>query len=107
MVFTENYETFGDERKPCLGRLLIFGCPAGKEDDFVVGTPDAAESVGERLFLETRFAQAFKAFLNSGGKVNEPIPAGDPVLHTSRTHSHNPLNLLSILFIGHIALKNN
>ena len=27
--------------------------------------------------------------------------------HTSRTHSHNPLNLLSILFIGHIALKNN
>jgi hypothetical protein len=29
------------------------------------------------------------------------------LVHTSRTHSHNPLNLLSILFIGHIALKNN
>ena len=55
--------------------LLIFGCPAGKEENFVVGTPDAAESVGERLFLETRFAQAFKAFLDSGGKVNDPLPA--------------------------------
>ena len=32
--------------------LLMFGCPAGKEENFVVGTPDAAESVGERLFLE-------------------------------------------------------
>src|SRR5262245_6297231 len=34
--------------------LLIFGCPAGKEDDFVVGTPNAAQSVGERLFLGKR-----------------------------------------------------
>jgi hypothetical protein len=65
--------------------LLIFGCPAGKEENFVVGTPDAAESVGERLFLETRFAQAFKAFLASGGKVNEPLPAGDPVLDDTQT----------------------
>jgi hypothetical protein len=65
--------------------LLIFGCPAGKEENFVVGTPDAAESVGERLFLETRFAQAFKAFLDSGGKVNEPLSAGDPVLDDTQT----------------------
>jgi len=65
--------------------LLIFGCPAGKEDDFVVGTSDAAQSVGERLFLETRFAQAFKAFLDSGGKVNEPLLAGDPVLDETQT----------------------
>jgi predicted ATPase len=26
---------------------------------------------------------------------------------TSRTHSHKPLNLLTILFLGHIVLKNN
>jgi hypothetical protein len=46
-------------------------------------------------------------------KVRETVDAVLKVLrdeslqHTSRTHSHNPLNLLSILFIGHIALKNN
>jgi cytochrome c peroxidase len=35
---------------------------------------------GERLFLETRFAQFFKVFLDGGGSVNEPLPAGDPAL---------------------------
>ena len=29
------------------------------------------------------------------------------ILRTSRTHSHKPLNLLSVFFIGHIVLKNN
>jgi cytochrome c peroxidase len=41
--------------------------------------------VGERLFLETRFAQAFKTFLDSGGKVNDPLPVGDPVLESTET----------------------
>lgn len=36
--------------------LCLSGCLAGTEENFVVGTPDAAEAVGERLFLETRFA---------------------------------------------------
>lgn len=35
---------------------------------------------GERLFLETRFAQFFKDYLDNGGKTNTPLPAGDPVL---------------------------
>ncbi|MBA3612496.1 MAG: hypothetical protein H0W49_06185 [Nitrospirales bacterium] len=35
---------------------------------------------GERLFLETRFAQAFKVFLDDGGDVNDPLPQGDPTL---------------------------
>ena len=35
---------------------------------------------GERLFLETRFAQFFKAFLDDGGDVNTPLPQGDPAL---------------------------
>ncbi len=43
------------------------------------GTAGAEASVGERLFVETRFAQAFKAFLDSGGDVNDH-QAGDPVM---------------------------
>ena len=35
---------------------------------------------GERLFLETRFAQFFKAFLDDGGDVNIPLPQGDPAV---------------------------
>ena len=39
--------------------------------------------IGERLFLETRFAQFFLA--NSGGNVNQPLAAGDPVMDTTVT----------------------
>ncbi len=43
--------------------------------------PDPAEIAnGERLFLETRFAQLFHVFLNDGGSVNDPLSNGDPVL---------------------------
>lgn len=40
---------------------------------------------GERLFLETRFAQFFKAYLEAGGTVNTPLPAGDPVMNLATT----------------------
>jgi len=40
---------------------------------------------GERLFLETRFAQFFKAYLDAGGRVNTPVPAGDPVMNLTVT----------------------
>ena len=36
------------------------------------GTPAAAEALGERLFLDTRFAQTFKVFVDNGGTVNDP-----------------------------------
>lgn len=36
------------------------------------GTPGAEEAVGERLFLETRFAQSFKISLDNGGNINDP-----------------------------------
>ena len=36
--------------------------------------------LGERLFLETRFAHFFKAYLDQGGDINKPIPKGDPAL---------------------------
>ena len=35
---------------------------------------------GERLFLETRFSQLFKVFLENGGDVNDSMPLGDSVL---------------------------
>ncbi|MFN8642714.1 MAG: cytochrome c peroxidase [Candidatus Binatia bacterium] len=45
---------------------------------------DAPEVVvGERLFLETRFAEYF--FAHAGGQVNAPLNGGDPVLGTSET----------------------
>jgi cytochrome c peroxidase len=48
------------------------------------GTPGAEESVGERLFLETRFAQAFKVSLDNGGDLNDPN-IGDHVVDTVQT----------------------
>jgi cytochrome c peroxidase len=39
--------------------------------------------VGERLFLETRFAQFFAA--NCGGDVNATLSSGDPALETTQT----------------------
>jgi hypothetical protein len=46
--------------------------------------PDPAEvAIGERLFLETRFAQFFMA--NGGDDVNAPLAAGDPVMDTTIT----------------------
>ena len=44
------------------------GAPATAQ---ATGTPGAEQAVGERLFMETRFAQAFKAFLDAGGDVTD------------------------------------
>ncbi|NWF71660.1 MAG: hypothetical protein HXY51_01255 [Nitrospirae bacterium] len=41
--------------------------------------------IGERLFLETRFAQFFKQFVDRGGMTNQPFPTGDPVMNTTVT----------------------
>ena len=49
------------------------------------GTAGAEEAVGERLFLETRFARIFKLFLDGGGTVNDQFPAGDPVMAETQT----------------------
>ncbi|MBS0168128.1 hypothetical protein ACYX34_17775 [Nitrospira sp. CMX1] len=48
------------------------------------GTPGAEEAVGERLFLETRFAQTFKIFLDNGGNINDP-KTGDVIVDTVET----------------------
>ncbi len=75
-----------------LGSLLLcalfIGCSGGNDQSSgtppsaafsTSGTPGAEEAVGERLFLETRFAQAYKVFLDNGGNINDPN-AGDPVM---------------------------
>jgi cytochrome c peroxidase len=70
--------------------LLLVGCGGGSNSPpptsvAATGTPGAEASIGERLFVETRFAQAFKAYLDSGGNVNDTLPAGDPVMNLSET----------------------
>jgi hypothetical protein len=68
----------------------VNGCSGGSSSSGgsasaqVAGTPGPEQAVGERLFLETRFAQAFKVFLDSGGNVNDPNVA-DPVVDTQET----------------------
>lgn len=69
--------------------LLLVGCGGGSSSFAppsvaATGTPGAQADVGERLFLETRFAQAFKVFLDTGGNINDPN-AGDPVMNLSET----------------------
>ena len=69
--------------------LFLVGCGGGSSSSAppsvaATGTPGAQADVGERLFLETRFAQAFKVFLDNGGNINDPN-AGDPVMNLSET----------------------
>ena len=60
----------------------------------LMGQEEAADppevALGERLFLETRFSQFFKAFLDTGGGINNPLPTGDPVVDQTAT-THAPL----------------
>src|SRR5271155_266786 len=61
------------------GLLFFIGCGAGKAPDFptdVDHTP-ALDSIGERLFLDPRFAQYFATHMTG---VNQPLAVGDPVV---------------------------
>jgi cytochrome c peroxidase len=60
---------------------IVAACGSGKAPAFRTEsdvTP-AADSIGERLFLDTRFAQYFAAHMTG---VNDPLDAGDPVVQT-------------------------
>jgi hypothetical protein len=48
------------------------GTPATAQ---ATGTPGAEQAVGERLFMETRFAQAFQEFLKTAGTSTIRMPA--------------------------------
>ncbi|MGD9852537.1 MAG: hypothetical protein AB7T38_14860 [Nitrospirales bacterium] len=58
---------------------ILVGVPPGLAQEAEEGDPPEI-TVGERLFLETRFAQLFKVFLDNGGDVNSPLSQGDPSL---------------------------
>ena len=60
--------------------LLLFTLAPGVHAD---DTDPPEVVIGERLFLETRFAQFF--FANSGGNVNQSLATGDPVMDTNVT----------------------
>lgn len=76
--------------------LVYSGCSGGGGPDPVSATAQPASQSpltfdppevtnGERLFLETRFAQFFKAYMDAGGRINQPMPAGDPVMTLTET----------------------
>jgi len=59
-----------------------FKIPKADVEGFRTPRPDPSEiAIGERLFLETRFAQFF--FAQSGGDANASMKEGDPVVKTS------------------------
>lgn len=63
-----------------LSLFILASCSAGSAPNFKAedegGTP-AEDSIGERLFLDTRFAQYFAAHMTG---VNTPLAVGDPVV---------------------------
>ena len=73
--------------------LVLNGCGSGKAPSFTSSDPDggggagisaAAQTLGERLFLDTRFAQYFATHMNG---VNNPLAVGDPVVQDVQTIS--------------------
>ena len=54
---------------------LLAGCVATPSSDLSFDPPE--QTIGERLFLETRFAEYFAAHMTS---VNAPLASGDPVV---------------------------
>lgn len=73
--------------------LLLNGCGSGKAPSFQSSDPDsssnagtsaAAQNLGERLFLDTRFSQYFATHMTG---VNDPLTVGDPVVGQVETTS--------------------
>jgi cytochrome c peroxidase len=62
-----------------LAVLLCANVVAGQEEE--ADPPEVV--IGERLFLETRFAEFFRA--NAGGDVNAALAAGDPAVAVADT----------------------
>lgn len=65
--------------------LVVTGCSSSGTADLSVLNDPPEASIGERLFLETRFAQFF--FINAGDDVNAPLPfgQGDPTMDATVT----------------------
>lgn len=61
--------------------LALLSAPPVRAQEEDADPPEVA--IGERLFLETRFAQYFAA--HSGGDVNRPLATGDPAVDATLT----------------------
>ncbi len=71
--------------------LLLNACGSGKAPSFQSADPDqssatgtsaAAQDLGERLFLDTRFSQYFATHMTG---MNDPLSVGDPVVEQVQT----------------------
>ncbi|HEY0703420.1 MAG TPA: hypothetical protein VGD60_11680 [Candidatus Acidoferrales bacterium] len=70
--------------------LILSGCGSGKAPAFPLeneGGAPAEQQIGERLFVDTRFAEYFAAHMTG---VNDPLVVGDPVVATTQT-TNGPL----------------
>src|SRR5262245_59414078 len=75
---------FGDSSSPKQSTPAPVGVNTGKAAAEVEEDADPAEvAIGERLFLETRFAQFFVA--NSGSNANAVLAVGDPTMEFTAT----------------------
>lgn len=86
-----------------LSLLMIFSGETGLSQAFAqeaeeVDPPEITN--GERLFLETRFAQYFKVFLDNGGDVNEALPQGDASLENVVNWKLSPVEFVDGPFAG-------
>ncbi len=62
-----------------LALALVIGCGSGQAPDFrqeADATPPA-DTIGERLFLDTRFSEYFASHMTA---INAPLSTGDPVV---------------------------
>jgi hypothetical protein len=67
--------------------LVAAGCGSCKAPAFPLeneGGAPAEQQIGERLFVDTRFAEYFAAHMTG---VNDPLLVGDPVVSTVQTTS--------------------
>jgi hypothetical protein len=67
--------------------MILSGCGSGKAPTFPVENDSnnaSEQQVGERLFVETRFAEYFAANMTG---VNDPLAVGDPVVNQVQTPS--------------------
>lgn len=64
--------------------LVLNGCGSGKAPLAPASekTTPVADSIGERVFIDPRFSEYFATHMTG---VNDPLPAGDPILNTVET----------------------
>jgi cytochrome c peroxidase len=71
--------------------IVLTGCGSGKAPDFPLendGGAPAEQQIGERLFVDTRFAEYFAAHMTG---VNDPLAVGDPVVQTVQNVNSGPM----------------